>query len=318
MPASGIDTPVREGAPNHPPSAQAGPPVVVVDGGPYDEDDEKDGDASIRLYAGRSSNWDENSLNETACAPHVSLGAFLNYEWFRGRATTEDIAGGWAPKLDGEPLGFREFTLRAYDNCSEDFDHVQAFVAKSKTELARWSFSDGVPKAWSATGSVGTTDACNVNAAGNYLAFNLGVNETGACTYRSEQPVQGTAMLTADTHDADVVALEFSTRFDTREGVGTLSEELFGNVREDVIEVQASFDGGQTWTQPNHTFSYDRMDEDLDDQWHRAGGIYNVSDREVSAEEVMFRFNFDSVTAPEDASGYGWLVDDVRLSNLTE
>jgi hypothetical protein len=122
--------------------------------------------------------------------------------------------------------------------------------------------------------------------------------------------------LSADPRNADVLALEFSTRFDTREGIGSLDEELFGNVREDVLAVEASFDGGQTWTQPNHTFSYDRMDEDLDDRWHRAGGIYNLSDHEVTGD-VLFRFTFDSVTAPEGAEGYGWLVDDVRITSLT-
>jgi hypothetical protein len=311
------DTPLRDGAPNHPPSAQAGPPIVVVDGGPHDADGETDGDADIYLAGSRSSNWDENSLNETACAPYPSLTSFLAYEWFRGEGTTQSVATGYAPKQHAEPLGFQQFTLRAYDNCSEDFDHVQAFVATSKTELSRWSFSDQVPNAWSATGSVQATSACGVDAEGSYLAFNRGTNATGACTYRSGQPVQGTATLTADASSADVVALEFDTRFDTREGVGTSNEELFGNVREDVLAVEASFDGGQTWTQPNHTFSYDRMDEDLDRYWKRAGGIYNLSDREVVGDEVLFRFAFDSVTAPEGAEGYGWLVDDVRITSLT-
>jgi hypothetical protein len=313
------DTPLRDGAPNHPPSAQAGPPPVVVDGGPHDADDETDGDADIYLAGGRSSDVDDY-WNETHCRFPVSWtgGWPLEYDWYEKGQRDGPIAGGYAPILSSRSFGFQAFTLEVSDHCdATDTDSVQAFVATSKTELARWTFANGHSSAWSTQGAGHVTEACEVDADGAYLAFNRGTNATGACTYRSDQPVQGTATLTADTSNADVVALEFDTRFDTREGVGTWDEELFGNVREDVIEVQASFDGGQTWTQPNHTFSYDRMDEDLDDRWHRAGGIYNLSDRDVTAEEILFRFTFDSVTAPEDAAGYGWLVDDVRLTSLT-
>jgi len=289
-----------------------------MDGGANDLDDEADGDATIPLLGERSSDLDQGGLglNETGCSPATSLTPFLAYDWFEGDPAGTLLATGENPQAFGEPLGFQEITLRVEDTCrTADVDHVQAFVGTGKTELARRSFADSLSTDWTTTGIAHRTDACNVDADGAYLAFTLGPDGTGACTYRADDPVQGTATLSADPRNADVLALEFSTRFDTREGIGSLDEELFGNVREDVLAVEASFDGGQTWTQPNHTFSYDRMDEDLDRYWKRAGGIYNLSDHEVTGD-VLFRFTFDSVTASE-GGGYGWLVDDVRITSLT-
>lgn len=308
---------------NDRPSAQAGAPAIVLDGGPNDGDDEVDGDANVQITGHRSSdpNGQDLGSDQTRCQ-HIQF-TFpgddpLHYEWYEGpKRTGTPIATGKTPTLFGHELGFVEYTLQVHDDCgATDSDHMQAFVGTSQTELARWTFTDDLGPAWTTTGIADTTNTCNVAADGAYLAFNLGVNDTGACSYRSDEPVQGTATLEADPGSADVLALEFSTRFDTREGVGTLNEELFGNVPEDLLTVQASFDGGDTWTQANHTFSYDRMDADLDADWHRAGGIYNLSDREVTADQVLFRFTFDSVTAPS-GGGYGWLVDDVRLTSLS-
>lgn len=307
---------------NHPPSAQAGAPIIVIDGGPNDEDGEVDGDANVELDGTRSSDWDEREFltNETVCNPGILLfgGPPFDYDWFEGTHGGEEtpVATGENPRLFGVSFGFQEYTLEVTDRCNAgNSDHIQAFVGTSQTELARWSFDTGLAADWTTRGITHTTDGCEVDAAGSYLAFNLGTNATGACTYESQEPVQGTAVLQADPRNAEILALEFSTRFDTREGVGTLEEELFGNVREDVLTVEASFDNGQTWTEANHTFSYDRMDADLDSEWVRAGGIYDLSAREVTADEVLFRFSFDSVTA-SGGGGFGWLVDDVRVSSL--
>lgn len=320
-----VQTVVEENHPfNLPPRAQAGPPVIAVDGGPGDDDGTADGDADVELWGHRTSdpNKGDEIVDRFPClVDEIQFQTFPEFAWYRGEhenVSDEPVrAYGPDPDIDGLALGHFAFTLEAWDSCeARDLDHVHGFVASDRTELASWGFEDGVPSGWSVDGIADVTDACQVSSSGSYLAFNEGPGADGACGYASDQPVEGTATFAYDPGPTDHLALEFQTRFDIRDGVGSLPEELLGNVVEDVLTVQASFDG-ENWTKPNHTFQYQRLDEDLDDRWYRAGGIYNLTDRALEDGNVTFRFDFESRTAVEDG-GYGWLVDDVTLSRLEE
>lgn len=312
---------------NVPPQAQAGPPVIAVDGGPNDSDDTVDGDADIEVQSYRSSdpNEDDYLLDRFACRlDEGSLESFPLYAWYRGEhedvSNKGAVAYGDSYPVDAVKLGPFAFTLRAEDACeAQDLDHVHGFVASSTTTLETWTFDTGLPAAWNTDGIAHVTDACNVPSNGAYLAFNTGTNADGNCGYASDDPVQGTASFAYDPGTTDHLALEFQTRFDIRDGVGSLQEELLGNVVEDVLTVQASYDGGQNWTKPNHTFEYQRLDEDLDDRWYRAGGIYNLTGRTLENGTVEFRFSFESRTpVDEGTGGYGWLIDDITLTRLED
>jgi hypothetical protein len=307
---------------NHPPSAQAGAPLIVVDGGPLDEDGTENGQAGIQLDGSRSSDPDgDRTSNAHLLCDQVHRDiTLLDYSWYEGghegRSMGKLVATGSSPILPRLNLGWQNFTLAVEDPCdARDLDHVHGFVAQDKTRLDTYTFDATQPTSFATTGIAHETDACNVDAEGSYLAFNLGINETSQCHYHNDQPVQGTATFTYDPGSADVLAIEFDTRFDTRDGFDNLQEELFGAPTEDILTVQASLDGGNTWTKANHTFTYDRLDEDLDDEWHRAGGLYDVSDRSPTDPDLRFRFAFDSRTAA-DGGGYGWLVDNIRLTEL--
>lgn len=309
---------------NHPPSAQAGPPVAVVDGGPRDADNEENGQADIIFEGDRTSDPDNRRLvNEASCATLGTPGErSLDFEWYAGEdanTSAQDpvVTGEFATLVHSKP-GWHNLTLEVEDLCGgTDVDHVHGFVARERTLLADHDLDATVPTDWTTTGVAHTTDACNVNGDGSYLAFNRGLNASGECHYESTDPVQGTATFTFDPGDADVLAMHFDTRFDVRDGIGTLEEQVFGNVVEDLMTVQASLDGGNTWTKPNHTFQFQRADDDLEHSWKRAGGLYDLSDRSTTDPPIEFRFAFDSVTAV-DGGGYGWLVDDIRFTELIE
>jgi hypothetical protein len=307
---------------NHAPFADAGPTPIVIDGGAHDVDGVVDGDANYDMNAKVTDEVDEGSFNETGCHLSVTQGSETHYYWYRNQASregqpmTEGTYMSSAPFWDVE-RGLTPVFLAVEDTCEAvGTDQGRIFVGTDRTPVASWSFDEGVPSAWSLEDPWQVTDACELeNDGGNpYLGFTrVDASTDPTCRYAVDEPTAANATVSLALPDDDFLGVEFDTRWDTRDGAGSPPE--------DVLRVQASFDGGETWTPSNRSLAVERGHDDSSLTWdyvssRPASSVFDLRDRDVVAgDEVLLRFQVDTGTVPDD-DGFGWLVDDVTVLDL--
>ncbi len=241
---------------------------------------------------------DYASLSGTSMStPHVSGVATLLWSLAPDLTNQEvksllkDTAADLGPAGWDEQFGYGLVDAKA------GLERILANPRPKETPIFTETFDDGVADAFTLTGLWRVSDACvTAHSAPKYLGY----HRADACNYQVVAPrTAGAATFTVDLTGKDVANLRFHSRWEI---------EADQSGAYDVMRVQASTDGGASWTT-------------LAQKDSRDGNLLNWAPQRVSlasyvGSPVALRFHFDSVDDAFNAKP-GWFLDNVTVTAAT-
>lgn len=150
----------------------------------------------------------------------------------------------------------------------------------------------GGPPGWSFSGLWHVSDVCETPPSlPNYIAY----NQDSDCEYSTGSRTSGAARFDADLTDTSTATLHFDHKWET---------EDFLSLGVDVMRVEVSTDGGQSWD------TLQEWDSTDPNQAVWTGETFSLD--QYTGQTVDIRFFFDSVDDIEN-DWPGWFIDNVRV-----
>jgi hypothetical protein len=325
--------PAAAGTLNQEPNAQHGDRIV--------EDEDGDGQVTLRFYDNSSSDPDSVFNNDVYCDLDDETTSTENLERYWWDTSDEENfeksketylgKGDPSPKNEFD-VGIHRIGLEVEDNCgATDWTNFTLEVNHELIEVYRFDDSLSLGDEWSTNSLWGVTEECETGdgARQPYLAYTVVDDLTSECDFETGDAPSGSATLAKDlSHSASSdekswnrIGIEFRHWWDTAEP-RSLEDQ-------DMMVFQVSFDGGETWQLGDHTqqgcgdveneggtFCWDD-DSPESGEWQRVQKTFDLRTEDYDGGEILFRWHFDALSGA-DNDGEGWFVDDVEITGIEE